>query len=122
MKIFISYTTRDNIVTKEFLISLAQKIADLGEIYIDLIHNRSLNKQGRVERELQQADIFMLLYTDSIKDSPWVIWEIETAESLGTYRAIAHPNLATKEFLIDEIRTIISHAVYLLSKTRKNSD
>lgn len=119
MKIFISYTTRDNIVTRDFLIYLESKIADLGDIYIDLIHNNSNNKQARVECELQQADIFLLLCTESIKNSPWVRWEIETAESLDLYRTTVNPNSVTKEFVTDEIRSAISNATAQLAKTRK---
>ena len=77
MKIFISYTTRDKIITRDFLSILEFELSDLGDIYIDLLHNHSKNKQARVANELQQADIFMLLSTDSIKNSPWVKWEID---------------------------------------------
>lgn len=122
MKIFISYTTRDNIVTRDFLIYLESKIAGIGDIYIDLIHNHSKNKQARVESELHQADIFLLLHTDSIINSPWVRWEIDTAESLDLYRTTVHPNSVTKEFLIDEIRSVISHAIDELATTRKKSE
>ncbi|MGK0150234.1 hypothetical protein [Pseudomonas putida] len=121
MKIFISYTIRDNIVTRDFLTYLEPKIADLGDIYIDLIHNHSENKQARVESELQQADIFLLLHTDSIKNSPWARWEIVTAESLDIYRSTIYPNSVTKEFETDEIRSAISHAIDQLTTTRKKN-
>jgi hypothetical protein len=120
MNIFISYTTRDNIVTRDFLIYLESEISDLGYIYIDLIHNHSKNKQARVERELQQADIFLLLHTDSITKSPWARWEIDTAESLDLYRTTVQPNSATKKFVIDEIRSAITSAIDELTTTRKN--
>lgn len=122
MKIFVSYTTRDNFVTKDFLINLESKISDLGDIYIDLIHNHSENKQARVESELQQADIFLLINTDSIKNSPWVRWEIETADSIDLHRATIHPNPVTKDFVTDEIRSVISNSINQLAAIRKNQN
>ncbi|MNR30320.1 hypothetical protein D3C85_1477690 [compost metagenome] len=119
MKIFISYTTRDNIVTRDFLIKLESEISDLGDIYIDLLHNHSENKQARVKSELQQADVFLLLSTDSIKNSPWVRWEIDTAESIDLYRTTIHANSSTKEFVTDEIRSAISNAIDQLATIRK---
>lgn len=86
MKIFVSYTTRDCVITKDFLSSLEEKISDLGDIYIDMLHNDSNNKQERVKNELQEADIFLLLSTSSIKKSPWVAWEINKANSMNVHK------------------------------------
>lgn len=122
MKIFVSYTTRDEFITRDFLVDLESKISDLGDIYIDLIHNHSENKQARVESELKQSDVFLLISTDSIKNSPWVRWEMDTAELIDLQRATIHPNPVTKEFLTDEIRSVVSNAIDQLAAIRKNQN
>jgi hypothetical protein len=119
MKIFISYTTRDKIITRDFLSILEFELSDLGDIYIDLLHNHSKNKQARVANELQQADIFMLLSTDSIKNSPWVKWEIDTAKAIDLHGVTIHADASTNEFSIDEIRLTISGAIDKLVAARK---
>jgi hypothetical protein len=48
MNIFISYTTRNNEVTIDSLISFSNKINSFGKIFIDLIDNNSIDKQGRI--------------------------------------------------------------------------
>lgn len=82
-KIFVSYTTRDSIITKESLASLLHIISKLGKPFIDLIHNDSPIKQARVKSELQNSSLLLLLETESIEQSQWVQWEIEMARSCG---------------------------------------
>ncbi|GAD79475.1 TIR domain-containing protein [Vibrio ezurae] len=65
------------------MVSVQESLTPLGKPYIDLIHNDSLDKQARVEHELTQSDIVLLLNSASIQSSPWVRWEIDTAEQLG---------------------------------------
>nr|WP_285467002.1 TIR domain-containing protein [Vibrio sp. D420a] len=83
MKIFVSYTVRDSIVTEALLQRVFESVAAFGSPYIDLIHNDSADKQARVERELRGSHVLLLLETSSTIKSPWVQWELDTAQSLG---------------------------------------
>ena len=65
------------------MVSVQESLKPLGQPYIDLIHNDSEDKQARVKQELIQSDVVVLLNSASIKSSPWVRWEIDTAEQLG---------------------------------------
>jgi len=81
MKYFVSYTTKENEVTKELLESIAKVLKQKGEVYIDLIDNDSINKQERVINELDNSDVFLLIETKSVYDSAWVQIELEKAKS-----------------------------------------
>lgn len=83
MKIFVSYTVRDSIITETLLQRVFESVAVFGSAYIDLIHNDSADKQARVEKELRDSNLLLLLETSSIVKSPWVQWELDTAHSLG---------------------------------------
>ena len=82
-KIFVSYTTRDAIINKDSLAYFLRPISTLGEPFIDLIHNNSKFRQARVEAELKNSSLLLLLETKSAKLSQWVQWEIKTAEEYG---------------------------------------
>lgn len=83
MNIFVCYTTRDSIITKEFLCLLSKKLRAYYRAYIDILDNDSDDKQLRVAKELIQSDVLLLLDTKSVSDSPWVRWELETASEFG---------------------------------------
>jgi hypothetical protein len=82
MKIFVSYTTRDRNITREFLLKLYNELSEFETVYIDLIHNDSENKQKRVFDELESADQVVLIETESVYDSDWVKIELESAKIL----------------------------------------
>lgn len=82
MKNFISYTTRDRNITKEFLLKVYNELSEFETVYIDLIHNDSINKQKRVFDELESADQIILIETEGVYDSNWVKVELERAEQL----------------------------------------
>jgi len=82
-KIFVSYTTRDAIINKDSLAYFLRPISTLGKPFIDLIHNNSKFRQARVEAELKNSSLLLLLETKSAKLSQWVQWEIKTAEEYG---------------------------------------
>ena len=82
MKIFVSYTTRDRNITKEFLLKLYSELSEFETAYIDLIHNDSENKQKRVFDELESADKIVLIETESVYVSNWVQIELESAKRL----------------------------------------
>lgn len=82
MKLFISYTTRDRKVNKELLTRLDNELSEFENVYIDLIHNDSLNKQKRVFEELEFADQIILIETEKVYQSNWVKAELERAKHL----------------------------------------
>ncbi|MBU2928220.1 TIR domain-containing protein [Winogradskyella psychrotolerans] len=82
MKIFVSYTTRDRKINKELLTRLDNELSEFENVYIDLIHNDSLNKQERVFEELESADQIVLIETEQVYQSNWVKAELERANYL----------------------------------------
>ncbi|HIF9214741.1 TPA: TIR domain-containing protein [Photobacterium damselae] len=83
MNIFVSYTTRDPHINSDSLSSIVEPISKLGKPFIDLLHNDSSDKQKRVEEELDNSNLFVLLESESIESSIWVRWEVDKANSLG---------------------------------------
>jgi TIR domain len=83
MNIFVSYTSRNNEVSKQTLISLAEKLTSFADVFIDLIHNISFDRQARVKQELESADILILLKSQSTLSSEWVKFELERAADNG---------------------------------------
>lgn len=83
MKIFLSYTTRDSIITPEHLQEILPALSYFGGVFIDALHNDSIDKQQRVKKELDAADLVILLKSQSILKSKWVTWEINRAAALG---------------------------------------
>jgi hypothetical protein len=76
MKYFISYTIRDGMIDKNELKKLENHYNQQGQVYIDLLHNNSRFKQLRVLRELFTSDVFVLINTPKIVESPWVKIEV----------------------------------------------
>ena len=79
MRIFISYTTQDREITIYKLKEIADVLKQIGEIYIDIIDNDSLNKQERVFYELDNSNLVILILSNRILNSDWVKKEIERA-------------------------------------------
>ncbi|PKH49210.1 hypothetical protein CXF68_00250 [Tenacibaculum sp. Bg11-29] len=97
MKYFISYTTRDKIISLDFLTSVNDMFSEYGEVYIDLLHNNSINKQQRVFEELEKCDEIILIETESVFKSDWVKIEIEKAKELQkTIRKFTYAELIQK--------------------------
>ena len=82
LKIFVSYTRLDNIVHMDFLIKLNNFLKTFSHPFIDLIHNNSLEKQMRIEKEISIADYLILLRTHSTFDSQWVQKELSIAKEM----------------------------------------
>lgn len=80
MNIFISYTTINNEVTFDSLIKLSNKLKIFGRIFIDMIHNDSIDKQARVVEELEVSNLLILIKTESSLDSEWVKFELDSAK------------------------------------------
>tara|TARA_R110000782_G_scaffold96698_5_gene181284 strand:+ start:1499 stop:1879 length:381 start_codon:yes stop_codon:yes gene_type:complete len=82
-KIFVSYTVRDGSIGVVFLNKIFDEICGISEVYIDLIHNDSTNKQDRVIKELNNSDFIFLIRTEQIDNSEWVDKEISLAKKLN---------------------------------------
>ncbi|MEX3025239.1 TIR domain-containing protein [Proteus sp. STS61-E] len=82
--IFISYSTRDGIVTKDFLEKIHEKIKEKVSfnIYIDLLHNRKIDKQSHVIKKLLSSDYLVLLKTEYTDNSEWVQFELSLFNSM----------------------------------------
>lgn len=83
MKIFVSYTVRDNELSRAVLEQLSIRLKKFGTVYTDLIDNNSEHKQERVVSELDSSDIVLLIESSGTYSSPWVKFEIERAASKG---------------------------------------
>lgn len=78
-KVFVSYTVRDGFITRDYLLKLEKCMSNKFNVYIDLLHNDSSNPQKRVIKELIKSDIFLLIYTKEVFNSPWVLLELNIA-------------------------------------------
>lgn len=81
MRYFISYTMKDNEITKSTLERIRKVFLPKGKVYIDILDNDSDNKQERVINELDNSDVFVLIETKLVYDSEWVQIEIERAKA-----------------------------------------
>lgn len=79
MRIFVSYTTRDNYFNKERLDDVCQLLKDYGKVYVDLLHNDSKDRQGRVEKELVLSSFVVFLITPAVSKSFWFMKEKKIA-------------------------------------------
>ena len=104
MNIFVSYTTRNNEVTINSLTNFSNKVNSFGKIFIDLLDNNSLDKQGRIIEELEKSDILVLIKSNSTYNSEWVKLELEIANKI---------NIPVIEFEIDEIDNLTEDAIRL---------
>lgn len=84
MNIFVSYTTKDCEVTLHRLNEISIKLKQIGYVYIDIIDNNSQDKQKRVFEELDNSDVIILIISNSVYNSKWVIKEIERAHKQFT--------------------------------------
>ncbi len=82
MKYFVSYTTRDKEITSDLLKQFSKELEKKGEVFIDLLHNDSIDKQSRVLKELDSSDVLILIETNSVYQSEWVVLEIEQANAI----------------------------------------
>lgn len=80
-RVFVSYTTRDGTITKNYLINLEKELSKYFDVFIDMLHNDSVNSQHRVIDELMGSDVILLINTSHILKSPWVRFELSLAIS-----------------------------------------
>ncbi|HAS7003472.1 TPA: TIR domain-containing protein [Vibrio parahaemolyticus] len=84
MKIFISYTLRDEVMTVDHLRSISEVVSEYGKPFVDIIDNDAKDKQKFVMDQLDNSDLVVLLNTDSVSQSKWVKLEIERANKNNT--------------------------------------
>ena len=83
MRIFVSYTTRNNEVAESLLLALSNKLSCFGNVFIDLLNNDSVDKQKRIVTELNICDLLVLIESASSNCSEWVRFELRTANELN---------------------------------------
>lgn len=120
MNIFVSYTTRDDNVDKKLLECISEIISVYGHCYIDLLHNTAEDKQRHVELMLSQANLLILISSNSIAISKWVHWELEEAKR----RCIPIITVEAKSDNINTLKTLkkkLASSTYLSSNSICNS-
>lgn len=103
MRVFVSYTTKDPVITKEKLEQVEKIVSPFADVFIDLLHNEK-GKQCRVNRELRRCDVFLQLVSPD-HPSEWVTKEVLTARKKG--KSIIKVN-------VDELLAMDQEQTYLL--------
>ncbi|OUO77839.1 toll/interleukin-1 receptor domain-containing protein [Bacteroides sp. An269] len=80
MRLFVSYTLKDGYLDTSLLLKVKELYKNCDSCYIDIIDNDSIDKQGRVEQELQSADALLLIETPMAMQSKWVKYELDVAK------------------------------------------
>ena len=81
MRVFVSYTSKDPVITDEKLILVESRIKSFSEVFIDRLHNEEGN-QRRVDKELSRCDVVLQIISPQYH-SEWVQKEILTARKKG---------------------------------------
>ncbi len=79
MRIFVSYTLRDGVLSPDRLASLASSLAPFSSPYVDVLHNRSEDPQRHVLRQLMACELLLACKTPGFLESPWVRLELSLA-------------------------------------------
>ena len=66
MRIFVSYTLKDGYLDTSILQKVKELYRNCDSCYIDILDNDSVDKQGRVDQELQLADVLLLIETPMV--------------------------------------------------------
>ena len=82
MKIFICYSTRDGLINAERLERIVEALPRSCTVFADLIHNDSLDVQGRIQAEIAKSDLILGLVSPAFRKSPWVRFELSAAQKL----------------------------------------
>jgi len=77
MKVFISYTIRDTEISIDNLQKVKCKLHKIACVYIDLID--IYRSQDKVESELINSNLVILIETENVYKSKWVLKEIGIA-------------------------------------------
>lgn len=79
MNIFVSYTTRDKIISTKRLRKIEKLLSYYGKPYIDLLHNNSDDPQSFVLSRLASSAIFYVCWTPAYLESGWTQLELYLA-------------------------------------------
>lgn len=83
MNIFLSYTVRDGMLTRDRLRRIAKGLQEFSSPYVDLLEHRCGGHQPSVRNALLNADAFLLCMTPRVFYSPWVALEYTIALQQG---------------------------------------
>ena len=83
MRIFVSYTIRDGILDATALSGIERRLGEIGNPYIDLLHNKSSHPQHHVIQMLNQSAILCACITPASYTSKWFRLEINLAARQG---------------------------------------
>lgn len=122
MKVFVSYTTRDSYITKEYLESIDEVVSEYANSFIDLLHNTNNDKQEFVKQELLSSDVVLLISSKSILLSPWVHWELSQAQNKGILVINIPVNKIKLSNSLEEIRIALSNKFTTVSKNKTAVD
>lgn len=107
IKIFFSYTLRDYVINLDFLINLNNKLQPHCIPFIDVIHNKSTERQKKVIDELLSSKMIILLKTKSFRNSKWVNYEINLAKYFNIpIKGILIKNMNLNDIIFDKIIAI----------------
>ena len=82
MRAFVSYTLRDGYITRGVLSDLMIHLEPFCEPFIDLLWHPRGGHQCTLFSALRQADVFFLISSPFIMQSPWVCLELAAARQL----------------------------------------
>lgn len=91
--IFVIYSIRDEYVNKKSLHKICNELKVYGNVFIDLIHNKSINKQEYVLQKLYDASCIVIVNSPKLIESKWAQLEIKIAKDqnkqiLGYYEPV----------------------------------
>lgn len=93
-------------VNKSLLSEICTVLVKKYDIFIDLLHNDSLDKQARVLSELKKSQYVFVLKTPQIGESDWV--KIETDEAQNMNIPLFFIELNSKFSNDEKIKKIVS--------------
>ncbi|CAA9366994.1 MAG: hypothetical protein AVDCRST_MAG68-4952 [uncultured Gemmatimonadetes bacterium] len=79
MRIFVSYTMRDDYLNLSALREIEAFLRAHGSPYIDVLHNQGEDPQQHVVERLEEADLLVLCLTPGVLRSEWVQFELKFA-------------------------------------------
>lgn len=100
MKLFFSYTRKDEVISMEFLLDLKKTLNTIPNLksFIDAIDNDSIDIQNEIFNQIKYSKYLVLIISPSIFESKWVKLELEFAKK---------NNIRIKEININELYKII---------------
>lgn len=99
-KVFVSYTLRDESITIDKLNALKRQLSLDYDSFVDIIDNKSDDKQARVDWELEHSKRMLLLKSDKNKESNWVMHELFRAYSLKLPIAEINPDITISKVMV----------------------